>query len=110
MPEITEKKLQAEAYRLYQLNWIARHGESVSSLLMSVLCYYLSELDESGTSAILDTEDKIKELCRNWENDEGFRGEIWACFDEFLDSEYKDEDYMRELLPNDLFNVWKRSN
>lgn len=42
------------------------------------------------------TEDEIAEECQNWENDIGFGGSIWPCFDEFLDMDLK---YLDLTLP-----------
>ena len=33
-----------------------------------------------------------------WESDYGFRSVIWVCFDEFIDNEYQDKSYMKQLL------------
>lgn len=35
------------------------------------------------------------------------RGSIYVCFEEFLGAEYKDREFMKELLPERLFTVYK---
>lgn len=100
------KKLQQEAYRLYQLNWMAAHHKSVNDLLMSVLRYHLEDIGGRGTEAILDTEAKAEELCQNWELDTGFDGECWVGFDEFIESEFMDPKYMRKLLPAQTYGAY----
>ena len=40
----------------------------------------------------------------------GFNGELYVCFNEFLDNEFLDEGYMKYLLPGPLFNYWKKLN
>lgn len=40
--------------------------------------------------------------------DNGYDGELYVCFDEFLQNEYLDEDYMKELLYNtELINQYE---
>lgn len=58
-----------ELYRLYQLEWMARHGYSVRD--------------------ILNDRDPGRDFEEN-----GFNGSLWACFDEFLDNEYQDDGYI----------------
>lgn len=38
----------------------------------------------------------------------GYRGECYACYDEFLDNEFRDEDYMKYLLNEKDFEDWKQ--
>ncbi len=33
----------------------------------------------------------------------GFDGEQYACYDEFLDAEYQDDEYMRQLLSKEQY-------
>lgn len=96
------EKLRAEAYRLYQLDWMMNHGHSPLDLCAAFLAYLDGgePLDPIGSGKELDP-------YRMWEHDAGFGGEIWACFDEFLDSEYRDEAYMARLLPLNLFQKWQ---
>ncbi len=46
---------------------------------------------------------------QNWQNDVGFGGEIWACFDEFVWAEYLDADYMERILTPAEFEQWKKT-
>lgn len=40
--------------------------------------------------------------------DNGYDGELYVCYDEFLYEEYLDEEYMKELLNDDeLFAIYK---
>lgn len=91
------EKLRREAYRLYQLDWMASHGHSPMDLIAAFLGY-------------LDSSEPVEKIAENgpmepysaWENDAGFGGEIWACFDEFMATEYLDDAYMASLLPAGL--------
>lgn len=39
--------------------------------------------------------------------DLGYQGQLYACYDEFLETEYFDVDYVRTLLDNDrLINLY----
>lgn len=93
---MTIEQLRDEAYRLYQLDWMANHGYSVEDLAAAVLAHVDSSDGTPDTTAY-----------HEWERDAGFGGEIWACFNEFLDHEYRDEDYMTALLPGSLHGLWK---
>ena len=50
----TKTGLQDEAYRLYQLDWMASHGESPESLAMSILEHHVAGADpeDPDTQAI----------------------------------------------------------
>lgn len=105
----TKTGLQDEAYRLYQLDWMASHGESPESLAMSILEHHVAGADpeDPDTQAIADM-DAAREAYDNWESEAGFHGDLWVCKDEFLGAEFKDAAYMRDLLPTDLFAVYCR--
>lgn len=60
-------------------------------------CYRLYQLDwmKMHGHSIADIDNDIEE--------NGFSGELWVCLDEFLNSEFKDSDYMLKLfdhMPN----------
>lgn len=96
----TEAKRDAfrrEAYRLYQLDWMANHGYGPMDLAAALLAHV-----DSGD---IDREDTYTPY-RSWELDAGFGGECWACFSEFLDTEYRDQAYMPGILPGSAFDQW----
>lgn len=102
--------LQDEAYRLYQLDWMAAHGESPESLFQSVMSHHVDciDPDDPDTASIPDL-DAARSLYNGWKQDTGFLGgSLWACKDEFLETEYQDAQYMRRLLPEDVFKVYCR--
>ena len=82
-----DMSIEVIAYEKYKLDWMVKHGKTIGDLICELS---LSQQDDPNKS--------IASLFRNWEFDRGFNGEIWACFDEFLESEYQDEYYMRSLL------------
>jgi hypothetical protein len=77
------------AYERYKLDWLSRHGFSLSDLIKEV-GEYMEESDEDIVCSF-----------DMWEHDCGFDGEIWVCFDEFLENEYQDIFYMMHLLSVD---------
>lgn len=94
----TIEKLRKEAYRLYQLDWFQRHGYS----LLDIAKYLQEQLEiEDSVEEIRSINDILLENTFNeWEEETGFNGEIYVCYQEFLDCEYRETDYM-----NELFNV-----
>lgn len=86
------KHIKQMAYKKYKLDWMLQHGYTLEHLVEEVTDY----MDEVGWP--------FKETYKLWERDCGFDGEIWVCYDEFLDNEYQDVGYMKELLNENEFN------
>ena len=83
MMEIKEK-----AYQLYKFDWLASHNYTLDDVLKKVwtIINHIG-FDIEVEADLLDAFEEI-----------GFNGEIYACFDEFIDSEYQDSQYMECLL------------
>ena len=111
---MTTEEMQRELYRLYQLDWMSFHGYSVldvSELIANRVAERIrDEVGDPysnydvGQGRLIGgrwydkgTDDIIEEEMIAWEKDEGFDGSIWACLDEFLDSEYKSASYIYDL-------------
>lgn len=100
----TEKyAFQMKCYKKYQLDWMAVRNIGVSDLLN--LCRQI--MVEATIDGDLDSDmnaawDQTEQLL----NDHGFGGEMYACFNEFVDCEYQDPSYMRHLLSDDDYAVW----
>lgn len=78
---------------LYKLSWLRSHNfseEQYETELSKI------EHEEYGNRDDHRRSDVISEF-----SDVGFGGEIWACFDEFCDSELQDENYIHQLCDND---------
>lgn len=43
----------------------------------------------------------------DYDNEHGFNGESWVCFEEFKTAELHDEEYMRHLLDDSDFASWR---
>ena len=85
-------------YRAYQLDWMLSHGYSLRD-------YALDEDDEDE-----DDESILDRL-----SDEGINGMCFASFDEFLDAEYQDEEYMTQLIErmpdsDSVMELWYKDN
>jgi len=92
MEEImTIKKL---LYRLYRLDWMRRI--STERMMDFLKTYYEdSKMDTEPTTP----EEVLEEF--------GFDGELYVSYEEFLESEYLDKDYIKGLLNNDdLYNEY----
>jgi hypothetical protein len=87
------------AYEKYKLDWMTNHGCSLSDLI-----FELEELRLDNPNA------EITELFDDFECNYGFKfgSEIWACFDEFIDNEFLDDDYMYVLLNDKEFVEYKK--
>lgn len=74
------------AYELYKQDWIDTHTNA-RQRLDSIVNYYI-ETDEQYSSTTYE----------EYLDDVGFSGEIYACYDEFLENEYLEKDYIIGLL------------
>jgi hypothetical protein len=78
------------AYEKYKLHWMLSHGYTLVDLIKEMqLCV-----------EVIDEEDNIDlgSIFNDWEFNYGFGSEIWVCYEEFLENEYKDKEYMRAVL------------
>ena len=103
---MNKKQFQQEAYRLYQLRWLADHGFSVEDVIrrtMETEKAINAELDEGDRAS---NQDVIEEI----ETRDGIDGGslIYACYKEFLETEYLDAYYMKGLLEPEHFREYLR--
>lgn len=100
---ITEKDLKAIAYALYKIHWTTTHIP-VETQLAEYRLYQLTLLEDYDPDS-LDWDTYIPTF-DDWLFEQGYGGEIYVCFNEFLDCEYQDVEYMEFLLcKNSVF--WK---
>lgn len=71
-----------ELYRKYQLNWMIEHGFSINDLILSLYDY-----SKEFTNHPVSLRNSIEYIFKDWENDNGFNGELWACRWEWEDNE-----------------------
>lgn len=67
-------------YERYRLNWMIEHGHTLPQLIRQL--NRLQEECEEGTS--------VEELWKMWEEEYGFDGELWVCYEEWAQAEGKD--------------------
>lgn len=107
------KVFQEKCYELYKIDWIQSHILSdrfFEKYQQYVLDYQWDLLD--GWDMDYWTENKPS--FDEWLFENGFDGEIYVCFNEFIEYEYLDENYMKELLTsnkskdiNNLFEIYQ---
>lgn len=74
-------------YELYKLDWESDHKITPKRKRDALFDYYKGLVDDDETYTYEDYLDEF-----------GYDGEIYACYDEFLDNEYLDDEYMHILL------------
>lgn len=67
-------------YEKYRLEWMLAHGYSLSDLINQLEMYMLDDTNP---------EDTLNDIFEEWEYDSGFNGELWVCYDEWLENEGK---------------------
>lgn len=94
------------AYEMYKIDWVTSHISTERRLEAIRKCYENSQEH--------DSEEFAKSNLEEWIDENGYDGEIYACYDEFCENEYCDEDYMLKLLKseemianykNDVFEI-----
>lgn len=75
------------AYERYKLDWMIQHKFTLNDLMHEL---DLMQEEEDATA--------VSSLYRDWEYGFGFGSEIWASYEEFMDSEFLDGEYMKVLL------------
>jgi hypothetical protein len=90
--------IREEAYRLYKKDWVSRHiTDEQKRTAQLAYMEYLRDCMRCGEDGV-DYE--------TWISYRGYAGSCYACFGEFLDAEYQDEQYMRSLLTEPLYRLY----
>ena len=83
-------------YELYKIDWENSHMITKDRKMDSIKNYYE---DLVGSDEEYTYNDYLEEF--------GYDGELYVCFEEFLESEYRDKEYIAHLLDNDnLFAIY----
>lgn len=69
-----------KAYEDFKLEWMIRHCYTLENLIGE-----LQKLKEES-----DPDMSLEALFADWEFGYGFGSEIWPCYEEFLECEYKE--------------------
>ena len=105
---IFEKK----CYEAYKLHWMITHACTLKEMLHEINDIATEIVEEDAMSAATDGS-SMETLMRKAEDtflmDVGFDGSLWACFDEFLQTEFADPAYMEGLISmmDDHEKMWK---
>lgn len=84
-------------YGRYQIQWMLNHKCTVTDLIDAIQL----QMDEGAVT--------VEEAFDEFERDSGFDGEIWASREEFRDSEWKDEIWVRRNSTASEYVIWKRN-
>lgn len=76
--KISENISRYEAYRLI---WMLQHGHTLTELAQELQEVQYADPEDSEAIST-----PITELFRDWEQDVGFGGSLWACEGEFNDT------------------------
>lgn len=77
------------AYELYKIDWKRSHRITEEKEIDSIRRYY-NMLEEDDADMDYTYEEYFEEF--------GYQGELYACYEEFLDNEYLDAEYVEGLL------------
>lgn len=89
------------AYEKYKLDWMIQHGYTLQNLVTELgKMIYEDFLD--GPNVVTS----VLTLFEDWEYAYGFNSEIWACYDEFMDIEFYDSEYMKSLLTSNEYYTY----
>ena len=86
------KDIDAIAYEKYKKAWVKKQNYS-PEFLAWIRCEYEEAENESGECICFE----------EYIDKNGFGGECYVCFDEFLGAEYQDKEYMKELLTEEEY-------
>lgn len=86
-------------YELYKIDWESIHHIKPKRKMENLKVFY--EENKINHYPYSSYKEYLMEV--------GYNGEIYACFDEFLNNEYQDEGYIMALLDNEeLFEEYLR--
>ena len=95
------------AYELYKIDW--KHNHITPEREMDSLRSFATEsVFYDKASSLISFGDAYTSY-NEYLEDTGFSGEIYVCFEEFVDNEYEDEEYIKLLLQDpELINAYFR--
>ena len=86
--------VQNQIYELYRIKWMADHGVTFTEV---------ADLAEEWRQILIEGQiDPAMDEGFDFESfieERGFgEGSLWVCFDEFMQAEYQDAEYIKELV------------
>lgn len=88
--------IKRKTYDRYRLDWMTSHGITLEVINKTV--------SEFINEKVQDPECEM--TFSEYVAEHGLNGMIWACFEEFLECEYKDATYVRTLLSNADYTIY----
>lgn len=81
-----------KAYEAHRLQWMISHGFTLTDLVNELQKMIDEDFDGNNVPTAL------KNLFEDWEYGHGFGGEIWPCYDEFIDCDYPNEQFDDKVI------------
>lgn len=79
-------------YELYKIDWKRNHMITADREMDSIKNYYEFLVEEDIRHNLYTYDDYIEEF--------GYDGELYVCYEEFIEAEYLEDDYICGLLDN----------
>lgn len=73
---LSRKVFLLKKYEEFKLQWMIDHGYTLQNLIDQLACF-----------EPLDAERPLEFIYADWEQDVGFGGAIWPCYEEWLENE-----------------------
>ena len=103
-------KIKEVAYRKYQLDWMMTHGYTVNDVIDQLENAAKQSFDEEDVNEHIQDHAGITRLFDQAGDiflyETGFDGSMWVCYQEFLDAEFLDAEYMKELLSSSEYEEY----
>lgn len=97
--EAEKDAFEHKCYEAYKINWMISHGITMGEMQERLIAISAENVQDGlSVSSKNDVRQLYGRAMTTLENDEGFGGSIWACFNEFMDTEFRDTEYMEMLL------------
>lgn len=89
----TVHDIKTAGYVLYQMDWKESHGITLEKEIFLMKKYVNEYLAYSSSHA-----NQPYMTYNEWITENGYNGMYFACFEEFLENEYQDKEYMLKLF------------
>ncbi len=84
-------------YEKYQLQWMIDHGHSLGDLMKELSCAQ-EDYCNAPAGEGLNPNASVLDVFNEWEYNVGFRGEIWACENEWAETEKTSKPDVQRIL------------
>ena len=88
-PEVDMDALQKDAYEKFKMHWLMSHGITFQTIV-SAFSEYLTDCCVEASENGMDLETYLNDsYFESWLEEKGFHGELWPCFEEWLENEWQ---------------------